>query len=217
MYLPLEIRIKVYKELYSGCRLGVTMIQKGSRIAIEEWISPKNVSFLRVSSQIYDEALPILGNMSTLWLEFENIWLKDSFDIGQILLTSRYAPNLLRSVTPFIKTIDYWDMAAASGFASFASLEEMRIKPHVRYWELDVEGFRKDFFTACDWEASVMTRLGGFIDRRLHPLAEIRREANGRFKVYLEIRFSLWTEDLLFYIGEIVSPHCHRPRLIDAK
>jgi hypothetical protein len=110
--LPFEMRTKIYREIFFECTIHLNLRQNDLRTAIDRWRPPKDVIFLRTSSQIYEEALPVLASASTLRLKlvgdkvdfFPMNRIDVSFDLGRIL-TSPATCLFLRAALPLIQAL----------------------------------------------------------------------------------------------------------------
>ena len=188
--LPRELRNKIYCEVFANSEFSLHLTSKGAGAAIKHYQPPEDVSFLRVSSQIYEEALPELASVSELWLELCELIADNGYDITD-LFTSNFTPNLLKRCMPLIKTVICMprdlDTTIITGFTNFAALEVL----HLRAWclqdnQLGVElsDLQKKVFVSPIWEGRIMSNVQGLLDQDFAPLASIVREATGRFKVH---------------------------------
>jgi hypothetical protein len=187
--LPRELRIKIYRAVYAGAEFGVSLTHRGARAAIRCYRPPRNTSFLQVSSQIYEEALPELASMCTLWLELRDLEADNGYDFID-LFTSIFTPALLKQCLPFIQTVSSipkdLDTTLITGFSRFTALTKLDL----RAWclqddELGVSPSELDqsFFASSDWEIEILENVRSLMDQDFGPLASIVREASGKFEV----------------------------------
>ena len=199
--LPHELRVKIYKEVFAGSKIKLTLTQKHSRTAITSWAPPKDVRFLRTSSRIYEESLPILASSSRLKLslstggslETEAANFRFNF---QHLLASPATGLFLRSTLPLVQTMDleigrgFW-VGRLEGFEALTFLKEIYSSPTYlmpsyevrRMTGLNPLDIDKEFLGDPAWESKILTTFRACLDFEYLMLKNIIVATAGNIRI----------------------------------
>jgi hypothetical protein len=199
--LPPELRLKIYREIFAGSVIRLTLTQKYSRTAIRDWTPPKHISFLRSSSQIYEESLPILARSSRLELllmeDPDDREISTSLQINlEHLLTSPATSLFLRSTLPLIRAMDL-DISVPiclgrlEGLETLTSLRKVCSAQSFIYDDCHISEIVGDqldkidgqFFQDFAWESKILTAFKTCLDIYLSMLKDIITEKAGTLRL----------------------------------
>ena len=218
--LPLELRNKIYRELFAGSEIKLTLTQKRSRTAIWDWAPPKHVSFLRSSSQIYEESLSVLASSSRLKLclstggspktEATNF----KFNLKH-LLASPATGLFLRSTLPLVQAMDLetgkWLMKGhLEGLEALTLLKEIYSSPtylmpnceicRLSGWR--IYGIDEEFLEDPAWESKIVAAFRTCSDSEYFMLKNIMVATAGSIRICQGLRFFMcWPDSLTLFVS----------------
>lgn len=205
--LPLELRLKIYTEVFVGSEIRLKLAHHGSRTVIAERAPPKYVRFLRTSSQTYEESLPILASSSRLklWLsaqgspETEAVNFQFNF---QHLLTSPATGVFLRSTLPLIQAMDLviskWLLnGQLEGLEALKNLKEIHsnttyLTPTFKTRQItgwSPGGIDEEFLQDPAWESKILTAFRTCLDLEFLMLKKIINATAGSIRICQSLQF----------------------------
>jgi hypothetical protein len=207
--LPPELRLKIYREIFAGSVIRLTVTQKYSRTAIRDWTPPKHISFLRSSSQIYEESLPILARSSTLELTMEDssaTKMGNRFNVNfEHFLTSPATSLFLQSTLPLVRAMDLdigipaW-VGRLESIEALTSLEKIWCTQSSIFADYDINqmvGWRFDmiddqFFQDPAWESKILAAFKACVDLQIPILKDIITAKAGTIRLCQYLWFNVY-------------------------
>ena len=168
-----------------------------------KWAPPKYVRFLRTSSKIYEESLPILARSSRLELllmeDPNDTEISTSFKVNfEHLLTSPATSLFLRATLPLVRAMDLGMSVPIcegrlEGLETLTSLRKIRsvhsfIGERYSASVSELVGdhlgeIEKQFFQDSAWESKILTTFKACLDLHLSMLKDIITEKAGTIRL----------------------------------
>ena len=132
--LPLELRNKIYKEVFADSHMRLELVETGCHEAPEHdfyYIGPENYATLLTCSQVKLEATPVLLASLCIYIEYGcSCHLGFPIDFAELNQSSSGSAGLLRHAIPHIRRIKFEDVYSGgciSDLKAFPQLRQLQI------------------------------------------------------------------------------------------